>query len=294
MNQENPQKKVPPIQNPQMANPISDSQSLPWQVNLVKPRLPWNKQPVRPAEIGDLLCIVMLKRENLLEDAIYNKVVPNFFIIELGKENYLRNYHPIRENLIEQWRARILEGLMTANSRIGKKAYRFAGEVNIQLRLAEDLAESQSRILTAIKSPEQIDSPPAADPPGEVRQAVGVLELLGGEKRWLLYPGDKTIGRSESCDIFLDLPLIQEKRLVSGKHAYARCEGKVCRLFDGAVSGKSSANGTYVNFKRIPEEGIILQNGDTIILASVNTREPQVDTPGAAAFRFRSLSELPK
>jgi hypothetical protein len=276
-------------ENPDQEYLDEEHPSLAWQVNLINPRLPWNKQPLRPAEIGDLLCSVMLRRENLLEDARYNKIVANCFIVELGKENYQRSYQPIRDSLMEQWQEKVLESLMTANSRMGRKEFRFAGPVKIQLRPSAELAESQARILTAILPADKKEASHSDEQPEDGKKALAYLELYADERRWSLFPGDNTIGRSESCDIYLDIPLIQEKRLVSGKHAHISGNEEACRLLDGSLSGKPSANGTYVNFKRIPEEGIILRDGDTIILASVNPHDPQVDTPGVAVFRFLNL-----
>ena len=72
---------------------------------------------------------------------------------------------------------------------------------------------------------------------------------------WALYPGVNTMGRSESCQVYLDMPQVQEKRLVSGQHAYIVMENGACILFDGSPDGKPSANGTYVNLRRVPPNG---------------------------------------
>jgi hypothetical protein len=263
--------------------------ALPWKVNFIKSRLPWNKKPIRPAEIGDLLCSVMLKDENLLEDANYNKIVPNRFIVELSPDNYLWNYEPLVEGLIEQWQEKLRESLVTANSRMGRKTYRFGGEVEIELRPSDELSENQARILTVIQAKKGVGGIEGV--PGEKNPAA-ILELVDGERRWELYPGETVIGRSKGCQIFLDLPLIQEKRLVSGQHAVIRCEAGVCQIFDGSISGKPSANGTYVNSRRVSEKGVTLKNGDIIILAALESDNPQEDTPGTAVFRVKTSEQL--
>jgi hypothetical protein len=269
-----------------------ENPELRWQINLLKPRIPWNRQPIRPADIGDGLCNVMMARDNLLEDANYQKIVPNHFVVELSPENYLRNYEPLGKGLLGQWREKLVECLMTANSRQGRIEYRFGGQLQIELRSAQALKDTQARILSRVQ--------PDLNLPGNIlvreipqHQSPGGahLEWIGGDRHWPLYPGVNTIGRDEHSDIFLDLPLIQEKRLVSGQHAHIRCEGSQegsqFILVDGAPNGKPSANGTYVNFQRIPKNGVTLQDGDTIILAALNPHDPRIDLPGAAAFRFR-------
>jgi len=130
--------------------------------------------------------------------------------------------------------------------------------------------------------------------PAQIRErgpSTAFLELVTGDRRWPLYPGDNTIGRDEACDIFLDLPLVQEKRLISAIHATLRLQGEQCFVFDGSPSGKPSANGTYVNNRRIPASGVSLQNGDILILAALNPDAPRWDTPGVAAFRFRNTPQ---
>jgi pSer/pThr/pTyr-binding forkhead associated (FHA) protein len=259
-----------------------------WQINWLKPRIPWSRQAIRPAEVGDGLCSVMMARENLLEDANYNKIVPNHFIVELSPDNYLRNYQPLWKGLLEQWREKLVESLMTANSRQGRIEYRFGGQLQIELRSGQDLKDSQARILSRVQpDPDSPDRALQKEQPQRRETEVAYLEWIGGDRRWPLYPGDNTIGREKSNDIFLDFPQVQEKRLVSGQHAFIRCIGGQCTLIDGALSGKPSANGTYVNARQIPKHGISLQDGDRIILASLNPQEPWIDTPGVAAFLFK-------
>ena len=115
---------------------------------------------------------------------------------------------------------------------------------------------------------------------------MAVLEWLDGQRRWPLYPGHNVIGRDQACDVFLDLPAIQEKPLVSGRHATIHAEGGQCLLYDGSPAGKPSANGTYLNSRRVSTQGAVLQDGDVIILAALDPQAPRADTPGVAAFRF--------
>jgi hypothetical protein len=59
----------------------------PWKINWIKPRLQWIKSTIRPAEISAGLCRVMLARQNVLEDANYQKVLPNHFVVELDPDD---------------------------------------------------------------------------------------------------------------------------------------------------------------------------------------------------------------
>jgi hypothetical protein len=260
-----------------------------WQYNWIKPRFLWNTQAVKPAEIGDGLCKAMIAPKNTLEDANYNKILPNQYMIELSPKNYASNFEPIANNLIQQWRDRLLEHLLTTNSRIGRKEYRFGGPLQIDLRTAPDVKENQARILCRVKPDlepvDRFDSQKTK----AVKEEVAFLEMINGDRRWSLYPGDNTIGRDEDNDIFLDLMKIQNVRLVSAHHATIRIEDKQYLLFDGIPGGKPSANGTYLNAQRIDESGVRLQDGDIIILAALKPGDPRLDTPGVAAFRFEKL-----
>ena len=70
-----------------------------WQVRLLKPRTGLLAQSLRAAELGDALCEVMLARENVIEDAQFNKLVPNQFVVELAPDEYQRSYAPIEQEL---------------------------------------------------------------------------------------------------------------------------------------------------------------------------------------------------
>jgi pSer/pThr/pTyr-binding forkhead associated (FHA) protein len=105
-------------------------------------------------------------------------------------------------------------------------------------------------------------------------------------QRWALYLGINTIGRSEVCQVYIDQPLVQEKRLISGQHAYIVMERDACVLYDGSPDGKPSANGTFVNLRKVPPGGYRLKNGDSILLASIDPIYPRSDTPGVASFYF--------
>lgn len=258
-----------------------------WRTNWLKPQLPWNKRAIRPAEIADGLCKVMMTPENLLEDAKYNKVLPNHYIVELSPENYAQHYEPLRDALLRQWRDRLAAHLLTANSRVGRKEYRFGGQILVELRSASDLKDSHARILCRI-------APDLEAPAGDIssktqKRGTGevFLEWIHGGRRWSLHPGDNTIGRDQACEIFLDMPQIQEKRLVSAQHAFIRYIDGRYYLYDGSPAGKPSANGTFLNSQMISTHGEPLQDGDTIILAAIHPQAPRQDTPGVAAFRFR-------
>jgi hypothetical protein len=331
-----------------------------WQVRLVRPglpgmehlpelglpdlsRLPWLNHPIRPADIGGALRDAMMARENMLEDVNYQKVVPNHFIIEVSDGNYARQFRPIEGQIVRQWSERLMEELVTANSRRGRKEFHFAGRLRIEVRASANLRDNEARVLSRIepdaspRAPQapargqtrspgmpnivpgpRVTPPPAARPravpplrqggppttvpdrpqarsaaanvpPGAEGPGRGLsafLELVPTGQRWALYPGINTIGRSDSCQIYLDMPAVQEKRLVSGQHAFIDIQNGVCMLYDGSPDGRPSANGTYVNLRRVPPSGYRLQNGDAIVLAAVDPLYPRSDTPGVVTFYF--------
>jgi hypothetical protein len=256
-----------------------DGQDNRWRTKLIQPRLRWSKQPLRPPELSEALTDVMMARVNILEDVNYNKIVPNCYLVELGQDNYTRNFEPIQQRVIKQWTDKLLEHLMTTNSRLGRKEFRFGGPISIEMRPVPDLIDSQARILSCIR-PERA---PVLPPP-VVRPAC--LELFSDGQRWYLAPGITTIGRDAACEIYLTQADVQEKRLVSGQHAYIVNDENSWRLFDGSPTGKPSTNGTYVNGIPVHPEGTLLQDGDLITLAALDPDHPSPDTPGVAAFRF--------
>ncbi len=311
-----------------------------WHIRMVRPglpgiehlpdlglpdlaRLPWLNRPIRPADIGAELRGAMLARENMLEDVNYQKVVPNRYLVEVSESNYANQFRPIEVNILQQWRERLLEELMTANDRQGRKEYRFGGRLRVEVRPASDLRDTEARVLCRIEAdggpaaardaqPQpapHITPPPAArphpappmrtatstsgehpttpaPPADDAAPSAAFLELLPGGQRWALYPGVTTIGRSEACQIYLAMPVVQEKRLVSGQHAYIVMERGACTLYDGAPDGRPSANGTFVNLRRVPPSGYRLQNGDAIVLAAADPLYPRSDTPGVVTFYF--------
>jgi hypothetical protein len=339
-----------------MANPKPDEK---WQIRLVRPgipgmnrlpelglpdlsRLPWLNRPIRPADIGSELRDAMLTRENMLEDVNYMKVVPNRYIVEVSEQNYARQFRPIEGQILHQWRERLMEELVTANSRQGRKEFHFTGRLQVEVRPVVDLKDNEARILSRIApdgvsgvaqvvqrgqpnapvaSPgPRVTPPPAARPhvvppfrregppttvpePPRSRSAgatippepgssggtsAAFLELVPTGQRWALYPGINTIGRSETCQVYLDMSVIQEKRLVSGQHAYILMQNGVCTLYDGSQDGRPSANGTFVNLRRVPSTGYRLQNGDAIVLAAADPLYPRSDTPGVVTFYYWS------
>jgi len=225
----------------------------------------------------------LLSRENLLEDVQYVKIAPNRFIVEVGEENYVRNYQPIEERVRQQWREKLLEHLAVTNSRLGRNEYRFGGPVQVEIRPETGLQNSQARIYARIQKESPVAVKPAETANGEV-----FLEMLPDGRRWSLQEGLTVIGRDETCDIYLDSPEVQERRFISNQHAFIRCESRGCFLYDGSPAGKPSVNGTYLNFQRVGGQGVLLHNGDMIILSSLDPQNPRSDTPGAVTFRFWS------
>jgi hypothetical protein len=269
-------------------DPVGD-----WQVKVIRPRLPWGTHLPRAAEVGEALSSVMLSGEFSLEDAEYQKIVPNEFVVELHEANYLRNYQPIQERLLQQWRTKMLEQLTTANSRQGRNVYHLSGPLRLEIRPATDIKPSQVRILCRVQSPGARPGP-EREPGGSFTQAspaatTPCLEMLSGGRRWTLVSGTITIGRDHGCDVHLDLPAVREKRLVSGTHAYLRYEQGGYVIHDGSPDGRASVNGTFVNRKPVRPGGRRLKDGDTIILAAIDPDDPRPDVPGVVALRFREV-----
>lgn len=255
-----------------MADPPSESG---WHVFPVSPNLSWSSEPIRPAEVAEALARALLSRKGILEDAAYNKIVPNAFIIEVDPENYARRYSLIEPRLMAQWREKLLETLTTANSRQGRREFRFGGRVSLELRRSDDLEPGRARVLARIE-------PDAIEQKGLPYR----LETLPKGESWPLRKGIVTIGREPACEVHLADPVLQEKRLVSGQHAYLQCDEGQVWLFDGTPAGGSSTNGTFVNGHRVPAHGRQLRDGDLIVLAALDPDDPRPDVPGAAALRF--------
>lgn len=249
------------------------------QSRIRRPLLPRRATPILPADVGKYLQEAMLAQENMLEDAQYLKVVPNDYVVELNEVNYQQRYQPVEKMVCEQWREKLLAGLNTQNSRLGRKEYRFGGPVRVSIRPLPDLGEDEVRIQC------QINPEAGLSTPGIV---LACLELLPDGRQWSLRAGITLIGRNEPCDVCLDMPLVQQKRLVSGQHAYIRSEGHHCHLYDGSPDGKASVNGTFVNGQCVSAAGWDLRDGDIIILAALDSSQPRPDTPGVVAFRFHA------
>lgn len=266
-------------------NPAGD-----WQVKLIQPRLPWGAHSPRAAEVGEALSSVLLSVEFSLEDAEYQKIVPNEFVVELHEANYLRNFQPIEERLKQQWRTKMLEQLATANSRQGRNVFHLSAPLRIEIRPAADLKPSQVRILCRIQS---ISTRPAGErepdrsPTQFTPAGQPCLELLSGGRRWPLGSGTITIGRDDRCDVYLDLPDVREKRLVSGQHAYILFERGGYFIYDGSPDGRASVNGTFVNHQPVRPGGRRLKEGDLITLAALDPADPRLDIPGVVVLRFR-------
>ncbi len=273
-----------------------------WHVKMLQPRLPWGARALLPADVGNELCTVMLNRENLLEDVHYQKVAPNRFIVEVSAENYTRSFHPLESRILQQWQIKLLEHLSTANSRLGRKEYVLSGKVEIQIRPSNELKDTQTRIYSQIqpdqfepsvqkpKRGREMNKPLGTVPPAQplVQPLQACLEMLPGRQRQPIYPGMMTLGRQDTCDIFLNQPEVQERRLISGQHAYLHSSAEQVILFDGAPNGRPSLNGTYVNQQRVGSTGVVLKDGDIITLAALNPTDVRTDTPGVVSFRFRA------
>ena len=91
-----------------------------WHERLVGSRLPWKSGSIRPADIAEELCRLLLERENLLEDVNYQKITPNYFVVEIEHDNYTRNYRPLEIRILQQWKDRLLDHLKYSEQPPGK------------------------------------------------------------------------------------------------------------------------------------------------------------------------------
>jgi hypothetical protein len=262
---------------------MTDLSKVPGQAAAAPPGSPVvyarRRKPIQPADVNRQLEKAMFLEENLLEDVNYGRVVPNDYTVELNEDHYQRQYQPIERQVTDQWRDRLLNLLNVANGRYGSKKFHFGGPVVVHLEPVTDLAPGEARVRCRIN---------AAVPRPKQAAVLACLEQIPAGRRWGLHEGVVTIGRAPGCDIYLDTPLIQQRRMISSQHAHIRCEGGRCRLHDGAPNGKPSMNGTYVNGQRISQAGVDLNDGDILILAALDPAAPRPDTPGAVGMIFRA------
>lgn len=257
---------------------VADQRSAALSKSVRQPLVARRHKPIQPADVSRELEKVMLKEGNLLEDVNYGRVVPNDYVVELNQEHYERQYRPIERQVTDQWRDRILDVLTTANSRFGAKRYHFGGRVQVRINPVADLAPNEVRIGCEINADVAVPQPAAL---------TACLDLLPAGPSWPLREGMMTLGRDPACDVYLGSPAIQQRRLMSGQHAHTICEHGRCRLYDGAPGGKPSVNGTFVNGRRVPLDGVDLNDGDLVVLAALDPTQPRPDTPGVAGFLFR-------
>lgn len=246
---------------------------------------PDHARPIRPPQITKKLKNAMLAPENSLEDVHHRKIVPNLYVVELNQHNYKRYYQPIESELREQWQKKLKEHLSTTNSRLRRNEYVCLGAIKVQLKPVNDLPENQANIICEIV---KRDEAVGASQIGQLSQALpsACLELKTNGRQWPLHDGIVTIGRDEECNIYMDMPIVQEKCLISGQHAYIRYTNNSFHLFDGSRQRRPSTNGTFVNCQRILQDGHRLQDGDTIILAALDPNNPLPDTPGVVELLF--------
>jgi hypothetical protein len=243
------------------------------------PILPRHVEPVRPPLVTEALKKAMLAPENILEDAMYAKIVPNDYLVELNDQIFERFFAPLERDLIEQWSQVLVTHLNDTAIRLQPQRYRAGGPVRIRLQPAppSELAEDRFRIHAWVRP----DVAPAALATRRAR-----LELLGGTQQWPLRDGVTTIGRDPDCDVHLDLPIVHEKPLISGRQAHILGSEKGFTVLDGAPGGRASRNGTYVNGRRVRPGGVPLQDGDHIILAALDPNDPRPDTEGVVTLIF--------
>ena len=246
-----------------------------WRARTVGRSLPWDRGAIRPAEVINTLRSIMLDPRNQVEDAGYLKYSPNCFVVELGENNYRRNYQPLERRITGQWQDQLQSYLVLANERLGRAEYRLAGP-RLEIRAAPGMPEDRACVFYCL-DPNAVSLQ---------RELASCLEWVTDGRRWRLRQGLMTIGRDPSCDIYLDSPAILSTRLVSSRHAYLVCSSERCRLVDGDPGGHPSLNGTYVNGRPIVAGGQDLRDGDLIQLAAASPGQPQPDAPGIALLRF--------
>jgi hypothetical protein len=277
---------LPPRSAPPLRRVLRFLRELPARIDagargrlLARLRQPWfgrRGQPVRPAEVREQLEAALFAPENWLEDATYLKILPNDYVVELSPRNYEQNYRLIEQHLCAQWQSRLIDALHTANQRQGRREFQFGGPVQVRVRPSPELADDQVRLRSRIT--------PAPKPP----PSNACLSLWPNGRRWPLAAGTHTLGRDPAADIYLAVANVPDRPLISGKHAHLKLSGGQARLFDGAPSGRASLNGTFVNGQRVPPEGRLLSDGDVIVLAPLDPRDPRPDAPGTLALVFHA------
>lgn len=273
---------------------LRDLKQLPGHIDArlqsqVRRSLALGRGPLRPADVSRTLQQAMLAPENTLEDAQYLKVVPNRYVVEVNEQTYQAHFQPISAVVCAQWQDKLKQVLATKNNRLGRDEYRFEGAVQVEIEPVADLAENEVRIHCQIIATS--GAVPAAVPPRSSDPATTVtacLELLPGEQQWHLDQTVTLIGRNSTCDIRLNMPFVQQERLISGQHAYVRQQAGRFYLHDGAPDGNPSTNGTYINDRPVSPEGQALHPGDVIILAAVDPNNPRPDTPGVVTLLFHT------
>ena len=233
---------------------------------------------IRPPEVSRRLKEAMLAPQNYLEDARYRKIVPNIYVLEVNDDNYKRNYQPIESDLCQQWQKTLRNHLSTTNSRLRSNDYVCLGPIEVRITPMSHLAENEVDIKCEIVKRKVDQTQPAL--------LSAYLELTTSGRRWPLHEGIVIIGRDQECDVYLDIPTVQQTRLMSGKHAYIEYKEQTFRLFDGSPTGAPSMNGTFVNRQPVQQDGHPLQDGDTIIFAALDAFEPRPHTPGVVELIF--------
>lgn len=246
------------------------------QEQIRQPFLFRHKGPILPADVHKHLEKAMFSRRHLIEGADYSKIVPNEFVVELNPDNLRRNFEPIADSVIAGWRERLLQTLNTSNERWGRREYQFGGPVALRLARAPELDAGEVRIRCRVNP----------EPAGAQTADRACLGLADGSRVWLLERTPVTIGRGAGNNIHLEMPAVQQARLVSGQHAYVTFEDGHYFLHDGSPSGKRSTNGTFVNGREVGQEGRRLHDGDTITLAALDPTDPGADTPGTVTLFF--------
>jgi hypothetical protein len=108
----------------------------------------------------------------VIEDAQFNKLVPNQFVVELPPDEYQRSCAPIEQQLGHPMAGAASQpASRPPTAGRGGASIRFGGQVAVSVRPAADLAAGQARIRSRLAP----DVAPAERPPGPLPALPGSI-----------------------------------------------------------------------------------------------------------------------
>ena len=207
-------------------------------------------------------------------------MLPNYFKVELARENYERYYENIEDDLCQQWAEALVNHFQDVNGRQGF-FLSFAGPVKVQIITRIDTPISHLKIACNHHiSERRKNTAPAA------YVDIYTGSLHNRPRRMFLNNDRITMGRSRKSDITLP-----NCAGVSHEHAYILIENGQYVLYDGSWnSSRASSNGTFVEQQRIDQqhyaEGYTLRHGERIVLGASNPDSPTPGDQGTATLHF--------